>query len=319
MEKKPKLKEQPFFDINIDSEVEENTENLPPLHIDANNNVSQSDKQANDRKSIFKFSKTLHKVNSQTFDQLDPGTSPSSFLSTPESQSKKHNNSILTPTKASTTPPNTTNHKSQLNFQTALKKFSPINKTPPANNLTITQAADLLLNEIGIACYSDDDEDDDEDEDEYIEDSAQIITDPNKLNLNINHSKKSLIQSDSINSLDNFLNSSTISSLGSNLLENNLIDISVVNREEEESQTGEIILNESKYTFDSNKTLLKLNDTEDFNDKTPIETDNDENVLNKDNEKCKINGNKTQIYANGTSSNITTKQNLVKSQSLGYG
>ena len=81
---------------------------------------------------------------------------------------------------------------------------------------------------------------------------------------------------------------STISSLGSNLLENNLIDISVVNHEEEESQTGEIVLNESKYAFDSNKTLLKLNDTEDSNDKTPIETDNDENVLNKDNEKCKI-------------------------------
>ena len=319
MEKTPKLNEQPFFDINIDSEIEETSNSFTQSHThpDANNHVSQSEKQANDKKSIFKFSKTLQKVNSQTFDQLDTNVSPSSLLSTPES--KKQCNLILTPSKTTptSTATTTTNIKSQLNFHTALKKFSPINKTPPPNNLTISQAADLLLNEIGMACYSDDDEEDDDEEDDEDLEEKRTTTDLNKLNVNSNFTKNSLNQSDSINSFDNFLNSSTISSLGNNLLENNLVDISMVSRDEEESQNGESLLNESKYKLDLNKTLLKLDDTEDLNNKTPIEMSNHETATNKYEEKILLNENKTQVYVNGTS--LNTKQNLAKSQSLGFG
>jgi len=316
------LNDQAFFDINIDSEIEESTESSTPssqpnLDLNNNNNSNNDRHQSLDRKSIFKFSKNSPKLSSQANDPLET-PSPIGFL-TPES--KKQNGLILTPTKVTTTTATPTNNsKQQLNLQTALKKFSPINKTPPPNNLTISQAADLLLNEIGMACYSDDDEDDDDDEDEEIDlDETKKTLGPNRVN---SHCKKNLNQSESMNSFDNFLNSSTISSLGNNLLENNLADISVVKREEEgeedEGQNDEGLFEENKCVIDSNKTLLKLDDSNDFNNKTPIGTDNDETSKTIDENKCKINENKTQNNVNGTKSNTTTKQNLVKSQSLGY-
>jgi hypothetical protein len=315
MNKNPcKLNDQAFFDINIDSEIEENTENFTPSsqpNLDLNNNNNNDRYQSLDRKSIFKFSKNSPKLSSQINDPLET-PSPNGFLTL---ESKRQNGLILTPTKVTTTTPantTTTNSKQQLNLQTALKKFSPINKTPPPNNLTISQAADLLLNEIGMACYSDDDEDDDGDdeEDEDIDlDGTKKTLGSNKVN---SHCKKNLNQSESMNSFDNFLNSSTISSVGNNLLENNLADISVVKREEEESegQNDESLFEEDKCVIDSNKTLLNLDDSNDFNNKTPIETDNDEASKTIDENKCKINENKTH--------NTITKQNLVKSQSLGY-
>ena len=337
-----------FVDINIDSEVEENDTTNSTTYsnftnfnqnnsLDFNNNPNNNNNNNNnsntlhdieynhskndyfssntnsamhtnqnnhDRKSIFKFSKGIAKVNSQSFDKYDilnmsptvistatpaltatPGSKPSNITLTPNSRGSKLD-----------TPKN--------NLHSALKKFSPINKSPPSNNLTLSQAADILLNEISRNCYLDGDESDEEEDEEDDEDDDELDK--------AKGTGRCLNQSDSVNSFDSFLNSSTISSVGGSMQENTTIDISLVGRRgSEEGVEKDTKKNDFLSANDMNRTLLNANDSDlglglnsiDAN-KTPVETDNDdEPTHNKENQEMKATATKTPV---------------AKSQSLNY-
>ena len=290
------LNDQRFIDINIDSENESssaptieqtdtNNNTLITNAVDLNlivtspptNGVINNSLTSTEKRSIFKFSKTK--------------TSPQSPVST-----------SISPRSANQTekaPNSGTTNSNGINLQSALRKFSPINKSPPAN-LTLSQAADLLLsnlNEIGLNDYYDEDEDDDDeddlDDDELENDNKKghehKFTSNRENSKTQSQNKSKITQSESnesfdFNKKDNFLNSSTISSLneplndksGEQTAKKTSLDSLAANFGAKILASSAEIQNESSSSMESDD----LNQTiSNFNDDNSVSNKNEQNNI----------------------------------------
>lgn len=288
------LNDQRFIDINIDSENESssaptieqtdtNNNTLITNAVDLNlivtspptNGVINNSLTSTEKRSIFKFSKT------KTSPQSPVSISPRSA-----NQTEKASNSGTT-------------NSNGINLQSALRKFSPINKSPPAN-LTLSQAADLLLsnlNEIGLNDYYDEDEDDDDeddlDDDELENDNKKghehKFTSNRENSKTQSQNKSKITQSESnesfdFNKKDNFLNSSTISSLneplndksGEQAAKKTSLDSLAANFGAKILASSAEIQNESSSSMESDD----LNQTiSNFNDDNSVSNKNEQNNI----------------------------------------